>query len=128
MAQVGTRPTSTDATETTPEGQKEIVGRSPSEIFWRRFRQDKFALAGLAFIILLIIIAFVAPLIAQYVAHHDRNQLFVFQQLDDFGLPKGPSKAFWFGADSAGRDLFVRTLYGARTSSSLPSSPPESSS
>ena len=33
---------------------------------------------------------------------------------DDFGLPKGPNSQFWFGADVAGRDLFVRTMYGAR--------------
>jgi peptide/nickel transport system permease protein len=35
---------------------------------------------------------------------------------DEFGVPKGPNSEFWFGADSAGRDLFVRTMYGARTS------------
>src|SRR5262245_64331201 len=35
---------------------------------------------------------------------------------DDYGLPKGPNKQFWFGADASGRDLFVRTMYGARTS------------
>ncbi len=36
--------------------------------------------------------------------------------LDDFGLPKGPNADFWFGADQSGRDVFVRVLYGARTS------------
>jgi ABC-type dipeptide/oligopeptide/nickel transport system permease subunit len=36
--------------------------------------------------------------------------------LDSFGIPQGPNGKFWFGADAAGRDLFVRTLYGARTS------------
>ena len=35
---------------------------------------------------------------------------------DEFGVPKGPNSEFWFGADGAGRDLFVRTMYGARTS------------
>ena len=35
---------------------------------------------------------------------------------DAFGLPKGPNSQFWFGADGEGRDLFVRTMYGARTS------------
>jgi ABC-type dipeptide/oligopeptide/nickel transport system permease subunit len=33
-----------------------------------------------------------------------------------FGLPKGPNAEFWFGADAVGRDLFVRVMYGARTS------------
>lgn len=35
---------------------------------------------------------------------------------NQYGLPKGPNKAFWFGADPSSRDLFVRVLYGARTS------------
>jgi peptide/nickel transport system permease protein len=35
---------------------------------------------------------------------------------DDFGVPRGPTSQFWFGADPSGRDLFVRTMYGARTS------------
>ena len=35
---------------------------------------------------------------------------------DEFGVPRGPNSEFWFGADAAGRDLFVRTMYGARTS------------
>ena len=36
--------------------------------------------------------------------------------LDEFGLPSGPSTEYWFGVDKTGRDLFVRVLYGARTS------------
>ena len=35
---------------------------------------------------------------------------------DAYGVPQGPNGEFWFGADAAGRDLFVRTMYGARTS------------
>jgi peptide/nickel transport system permease protein len=31
-------------------------------------------------------------------------------------VPRGPNAQFWFGADGTGRDLFVRTMYGARTS------------
>ena len=47
---------------------------------------------------------------------------------DDFGLPKGPNGDFWFGADQSGRDVFVRVLYGARTSLLVASSPPASPS
>jgi peptide/nickel transport system permease protein len=94
----------------------EVVGRSPREIFWSRFKRDRFAVAGIVFLVILILLAILAGWISKHVAHHDPNQLFLFSETDDLGLPKGPSKAFWFGADSAARDLFVRVLYGARTS------------
>jgi peptide/nickel transport system permease protein len=35
---------------------------------------------------------------------------------NELGLPKGPNAHFWFGADRNGRDVFVRTIYGLRTS------------
>jgi peptide/nickel transport system permease protein len=94
----------------------EVVGRSPRQIFWSRFRRDRFAFGGIIFIVILIVVAIGAPWIASNVAHHGPNQLFLFTMTDNYGLPKGPSKAFWFGADVAARDLFVRVIYGARTS------------
>jgi peptide/nickel transport system permease protein len=93
-----------------------IQGRSPWELFWARFRRDKVALVGLGFIALLTIVAILAPVIAASVVHHDPNESFLRDITDKFGLPRGPNTAFWFGGDTAGRDLFVRTLYGARTS------------
>lgn len=97
-----------DTLETRPLG--------PRQLFWRRFKQDKAALGGAVFIVALILLALAAPLIARHVAHHGPNELFTQEMTDEFGLPKGPNGQFWFGADSAGRDLFVRVLYGARTS------------
>jgi peptide/nickel transport system permease protein len=99
-----------------PEGQHEVAGRSPAQIFWRNFRRDRFALGGIVFLVFLILIALFSPWIAEHVAHHGPNQLFIFQMTDSFGIPKGPNKQFLFGADVAARDLFVRVLYGARTS------------
>jgi peptide/nickel transport system permease protein len=92
------------------------VGRkSPSRLFWERFRQDKAAVAGGMVIILLILIALFGGPIAANVTGHPQNETFG-QMTDAFGVPKGPNSQFWFGADAAGRDLFVRTMYGARTS------------
>jgi peptide/nickel transport system permease protein len=54
--------------------------------------------------------------VSEHLVHHSPNQLFINETLDQFGLPKGPNSKFWFGADDAGRDVFVRVLYGARTS------------
>src|SRR5581483_1104384 len=54
--------------------------------------------------------------IAAKVTGHPQNATYQDTMTDDFGVPRGPNSKFWFGADSAGRDLFVRTMYGARTS------------
>jgi peptide/nickel transport system permease protein len=92
-----------------------ISRKSPSRLFWERFRQDRAALAGGVVIILLILIALFGGPIAESVTGHPQNTSYE-EMTDAFGVPKGPNSEFWFGADAAGRDLFVRTMYGARTS------------
>ncbi len=92
-----------------------VQGKSPRQLFWERFRSDKAAIASLVFIVLLALVAIFAGLIANAIGHGP-NELFQSETLDEFGLPEGPSSAFWFGADQSGRDVFVRVLYGARTS------------
>jgi peptide/nickel transport system permease protein len=99
-----------------PEAQGPvIVGRSPWQLFWARLRQDKFALAGLVFILVLVLVAVFAPAFAALVGHGP-NELFQRQTTDIFGIPEGPTSSFWFGADNSGRDVFVRTIYGTRVS------------
>jgi peptide/nickel transport system permease protein len=95
--------------------ESEAPGRTPRELFWARFKQDRLAFVGLGFIATLIILALSAPLIAK-LAGHGPNELFQRQMTDEFGLPRGPNGDFLFGADTAGRDAFVRVIYGARTS------------
>jgi peptide/nickel transport system permease protein len=90
-------------------------GLSPRQLFWRRFKQDKAAIAGGIIIILLIFLAIAGGPIAERVTGHAQNEPF-FDMTDEFGIPKGPNSQFYFGADAAGRDLFVRVMYGARTS------------
>jgi peptide/nickel transport system permease protein len=92
-----------------------ISRKTPSQLFWARFRQDKAAVAGAVVILLLILVAIFGGPIAKDVTGHPQNSTYD-SMTDDFGVPKGPNGSFWFGADSAGRDLFVRTMYGARTS------------
>ena len=97
------------------EAEAEDVGRSPRQLFWARFKQDKAALAALGAIIGLVVLALIAPLIANLVGHGP-NDLYQREMTDAFSLPHGPNKDFIFGADQAGRDVFVRAVYGARTS------------
>jgi len=92
-----------------------VSRKSPSRLFWERFRQDRAAVGGLVVILFLILVAGVGGPIAAAVTGHGMNEI-VPNSLDEFGVPYGPSSHLWFGADAEGRDLFVRTMYGARVS------------
>ena len=92
---------------------QQVIGRSPWELFWRRFRKDHFAITGLIITIFMLSLALLAPVIAQW--FHDPNEVHL-DRLDEFGIPTGPQSGYWFGVDTAGRDLMVRVIYGARTS------------
>ncbi|MBR1558861.1 MAG: ABC transporter permease [Clostridia bacterium] len=70
------------------------------------FRVNRAALLGLILILVIILLAALAPVIARY----DPNGL----NLADMRKP--PSAAHWFGTDDLGRDVFARVVYGARTS------------
>jgi peptide/nickel transport system permease protein len=93
-----------------------IAGKSPFQLFWERLRQDKAALVGGTVVLLLVVIAIGGGPVAAKVTGHPPNATYSDTMTDEFGVPKGPNSQFWFGADAAGRDLFVRTMYGARTS------------
>ncbi|MGZ4257978.1 MAG: ABC transporter permease [Gaiellaceae bacterium] len=92
-----------------------IQGKSPKRLFWERFRQDKAALVGAAVVVVLVVIAIAGGPVAAHVTGHAQNATYE-NMTDAFGVPRGPNSQFYFGADAAGRDLFVRTMYGARTS------------
>jgi ABC-type dipeptide/oligopeptide/nickel transport system permease subunit len=93
----------------------EIEARSPWELFFKRFREDRFALAGLVFLTLLILAAIFAPLVCKLVGAPGPDTADP-NSLDIFGDPTGPSSAHIFGVDQIGRDVFSRVIYGARIS------------
>ena len=87
----------------------EVVSR-PSLSYWkdawRRLRSNKLAMLGLIFLIILAFMAIFGPILSPY-------------EVNKQDLPnqyQSPSKEHWFGTDSAGRDVFTRTWYGARVS------------
>jgi peptide/nickel transport system permease protein len=73
---------------------------------WYRFRQRRAAMVALAFVVLMLLAAILAPLLAPF----DPAE----QHLGDRFL--GFSGKFWLGTDDLGRDLLSRMLYGLRTS------------
>ncbi|HSF02557.1 MAG TPA: hypothetical protein VLA62_06085, partial [Solirubrobacterales bacterium] len=42
-----------------------IAARSPWQLFWRRFREDRLAMAALIFLVVLVVVALLAPLVVK---------------------------------------------------------------
>jgi peptide/nickel transport system permease protein len=98
------------------DDRQHVEGRTPWQLFWARFRRDKIALLALAWVILLIVASLLVPLFVKFVSHNGPNDIKP-ELSNEFNIPViGPSTQFWGGVDALGRDVFVRTLYGARTS------------
>jgi ABC-type dipeptide/oligopeptide/nickel transport system permease subunit len=85
------------------------------ELFWRRLKKDKVAMAAGVFVLLLVLAAVVAPLLVKLFGSTGPNVQNP-KALDSFGTPTGPSSDHIFGVDTLGRDVFARVLYGARVS------------
>ncbi len=94
----------------------EIPARTPWELFWRRFREDRLALAALGFIVLIILVAIFAPVVVDIFGAPGPDERDTTALDPLFATPTGPSSEHIFGVDQLGRDVFSRTIYGARVS------------
>lgn len=91
------------------EREKETISRvslSYWQTSWRRLKKDKLAMAGLVVIVIMTLLAVFGPMVSPY----------SYDEPDFTAILQGPSSSHWFGTDILGRDVFVRTLYGARIS------------
>src|SRR2546426_11980431 len=98
---------STDTLVATPVPTVSEAVRTPWGEFWRKFRKQKVALVAGAFVVLLVLVAILAPWIVPYDAEN-------FFDYDRLNAP--PSAQHWFGVDALGRDILSRILMGARIS------------
>ncbi|MCC3645918.1 ABC transporter permease [Cytobacillus oceanisediminis] len=89
--------------------QNEEIAR-PSKSYWEdawsRFKKDPLAMMGLFVVVLITLAAIFGPFLSEYT--YDGQNIENGNQ--------SPSSEHWFGTDKFGRDIFVRTLYGARIS------------
>ena len=73
---------------------------------WLRLKKDKLAMFGFAVIIVITALAIAVPMLSPY----------SYDQTDFAHMLEWPSRLHPFGTDKMGRDIFVRTMYGARIS------------
>lgn len=86
-----------------------VKGRSLWQDARRRLFHNKAAVASMILLSIIVILAIVAPLLSPW-AYDEPDWGY------DFPGPPNMELKHWFGTDGNGRDMFVRTLYGARIS------------
>lgn len=74
----------------------------------RRLVRNRAAMGGLIVLIIIGALAILAP----YISAHAMDDI----SWENIGTPPDWADGYYFGTDSNGRDLFARTLYGARVS------------
>lgn len=72
----------------------------------RAFLSNKLAILGVAMLLVIVGLAVFGPMVRPY----------GFEERNIRARLQGPSSNHWFGTDNIGRDLFVRSTRGARTS------------
>lgn len=72
----------------------------------RRFARNKLAVVGLVIIVLLYLIAILAPLLIRY----------PYDELHSGVRNTPPSATYWLGTDRNGRDVYSRLIWGGRVS------------
>ncbi len=113
--------------ESTEEGLPAGIG--PYRLAWRRLRRNKVSLFFGCVFVLIVVLCLLAPIYSQDVAHigpdtgNLTGQIRVGGKLEYIlslqGIPIGPTwdiHHYFLGADTNGRDVAVRLLYGGRSS------------
>lgn len=98
----------TDATARDSTIPAEIAGRSRWQDALARLRRNRAAVVSIFVLGIITLLAILAP----YLSPHPFDEVY----WDAIRAPPDFANAHWFGTDANGRDLFVRTLYGARVS------------
>ncbi len=91
------------------EKNSEFIAAAPRTYLsdaWHRFKENKLALCGLVFLLIMVVMAIVVPMLSPY----------SYEQMDYGAINLLPCTEHPMGTDKFGRDIFVRVMYGARIS------------
>ena len=118
--------------EITNESESEYgKGRSPMQDAFREFRRNVIGVAGAIFIVLVVVAAFIAPMLTPYGFAHQNLLENRQKPLDTYTITTeyAEENCHWYntplewgctvflaGSDALGRDLWSRLVYGARVS------------
>lgn len=80
--------------------------------FWFYFSRNKGSVIGLAFFVLILLIAIFAPLLAPHAPQEQNQGLLLLPPV----WMDGGKETFLLGTDAVGRDILSRLIYGARFS------------
>jgi len=86
--------------------ETQVKSLTPRAMFWRQFKRHKAALIAMVVLTIMVIMCFLAPVIAPY----------KYSAIDLRNTKKPPSAQHIMGTDDLGRDLYTRILYGGRIS------------
>jgi dipeptide transport system permease protein len=109
-----TAPQSPELIRDPAEDVAALAGAPPHPLaeFWHYFRTNHGAVAGLAVLVLLVVVALLADLVAPHAPYiQDRTALLVPPVWQE-----GGSWAYLLGTDPTGRDILSRIIHGARYS------------
>jgi peptide/nickel transport system permease protein len=125
-AELGAESVDAGVVTTAGTGGVQIVGRSPGQLMWLRFRRDRSGITSALIVLFFFLVAIFAPVISLV---YGKDAYTTYGQdtpglLNDYGYPIAPnggvSGQFWFGLEPGlGRDVFMQLVYGIRTSLSI---------
>jgi oligopeptide transport system permease protein len=108
----------------------EMAGRSPVQDAWREFRRNKVAVGGMVFVAVVVLVAFLAPIITPYHFSTQNTSYARAKPMTGYDITvEHAEDCHWYGtplefgctlyiagSDNLGRDLFSRTIYGTQVS------------
>ena len=86
----------------------EVRGRSPWEDAWLRLLRNRAAVISTLIMAILVLAVIIGPMLSRWEMD--------YTDWDHANSPPSLSNGHWFGTDSVGRDILVRTLEGGRIS------------
>jgi ABC-type dipeptide/oligopeptide/nickel transport system permease subunit len=107
--------------------------RSPFQNAWREFRRNQLAVVGAIFIVIVVVVAFAAPLITPYDFQTQNTAVSRSKPMTGYIVSETQAErchwkdtflewgctVYMAGSDSLGRDLYSRVIYGTRVSISV---------